>query len=188
VRHQIAARRSTKIFRQTTAPTGDVIDGDEWFDTDDGNAYYVRVAGAWVATKTGTGGLEDGAAAVINDGTGSLSGLTNAAESDLVSLTIDSGGKPIYVSASINANGGYSARDCTVRLKLDGVTQLTKVISSPGDPSTVGNQWFVTGNLLQYVISAPSSGTRTIKLTAIGSDAVYGVTIDAHLYLEGKKR
>lgn len=188
VRHQIAARRSTRIFRQTTAPTGDVIDGDEWFDTDDGNAYYVRVAGAWVATKTGTGGLEDGAAAVINDGTGSLSGLTNAAESDLVSLTIDSGGKPIYVSASINANGGYSARDCTVRLKLDGVTQLTKVISSPGDPSTVGNQWFVTGNLLQYVISAPSSGTRTIKLTAIGSDAVYGVTIDAHLYLEGKKR
>lgn len=62
VRHQIAARRSTKIFRQTTAPTGDVIDGDEWFDTDDGNAYYVRVSGSWVATPTGTGGLEDGAA------------------------------------------------------------------------------------------------------------------------------
>ena len=62
VRHQIAARRSTKIFRQTTAPTGDVIEGDEWFDTDDGNAYYVRVSGSWVATKTGTGGLEDQAA------------------------------------------------------------------------------------------------------------------------------
>ena len=72
VRHQIAARRSTKIFRQDAEPTGDVIEGDEWFDTNDGNAYYVRVSGAWVATKTGTGGLETDAATIVVSDTGTL--------------------------------------------------------------------------------------------------------------------
>lgn len=68
VRYQVAARRQTKIFRQTSAPTGDVINGDEWFDTDDGNAYYVRVAGVWTLTQTGTGGLgPEAATKVIND-------------------------------------------------------------------------------------------------------------------------
>lgn len=49
--HKVASVRGPTIFRQTAAPTGDVQDGDEWFDTDDGNKHYVREAGAWVSVR-----------------------------------------------------------------------------------------------------------------------------------------
>lgn len=52
--HQVVGRRQRIIFRQVTAPTGaQSADGDEWFDTDDGNRYYVRAAGTWVAVPDG---------------------------------------------------------------------------------------------------------------------------------------
>ena len=53
VAHKVASIRAATIYRQTTAPTTGVQDGDEWFDTDDGNRYYVRAAGAWVAVPDG---------------------------------------------------------------------------------------------------------------------------------------
>ena len=54
--HSVAPTRAPKVFRQTTAPSG-AIEGDFWFDTDDGNKRYVRASGAWVAVLVGTGGL-----------------------------------------------------------------------------------------------------------------------------------
>lgn len=42
----------TKTYRQASPPTGtDINDGDLWFDTDDGNKLYMRVAGAWVSVQ-----------------------------------------------------------------------------------------------------------------------------------------
>lgn len=119
--------------------------------------------------------------------TGSLN--LNLTETTVISTTLTSIGSPIYLSAMVDASGGYSARDSTFRLKLDGTTVLTKSITSSGDPSTVGNQWSVTGALLQFVIAAPSPGTRSIELTAVGSDATYGVNVsNCDLYCEEKRR
>jgi len=53
VPHQIAVTRGATIYRQTTAPSSDVQDGDQWFDTDDSNKHYVREAGAWVSVRDG---------------------------------------------------------------------------------------------------------------------------------------
>lgn len=119
--------------------------------------------------------------------TGSLN--LNLTETSVISATLTSIGSPIYVSASVDASGGYSARDSTFRIKLDGTTVLTKAITSSGDPSTLGNQWSVTGALLQFVIAAPAPGSRTIELTAVGSDATYGVNVaNCDLYCEEKRR
>lgn len=110
-------------------------------------------------------------------------------EETLLTASIDSGGAPIYVSASVSAHGGYSARTSTFSLKVDGTAVYSKEVTSSGDPSTIGNQWDVTGAVLQWVIAAPASGTRSITLTAVGSDAVYGVNATkCNLYLEAKKR
>ena len=57
VLHLVASTRAPKIYRQTTAPSG-AIEGDTWFDTNDGNKQYVRASGAWVAVLVGTGGLD----------------------------------------------------------------------------------------------------------------------------------
>lgn len=49
--HVVYLVRGPRIFRQPATPTGDVRDGDTWFDTDAGNLQYVREAGAWVVVR-----------------------------------------------------------------------------------------------------------------------------------------
>lgn len=71
-----AAKRVPRVYRQADPPTGaGVLDGDEWFETDNGNRYYLRVAGAWVPLDVGTGGLAPGAATEVFRTTGT-SGVT----------------------------------------------------------------------------------------------------------------
>ncbi len=42
---------------------------------------------------------------------------------------------------------------------------------------------------MQTVIASPGTGTKTIDITAIGTHATYGVTVEnANLYCEGKLR
>jgi hypothetical protein len=65
VLHAVAVRRAPTIYRQASAPTTGVQDGDEWIDSDDGNKRYVREAGAWVAVAVGTGGIAPGAVAEV---------------------------------------------------------------------------------------------------------------------------
>jgi hypothetical protein len=49
--HEVWRARPPAIYRQTSAPTVDVRDGDVWFDSDAGNAQYLRVAGSWVSVQ-----------------------------------------------------------------------------------------------------------------------------------------
>jgi hypothetical protein len=62
VLHVVAVRRGPKTFRQAGAPAdADVLDGDEWIDSDDGERRYLRVSGVWQDTRPGTGGIAPGA-------------------------------------------------------------------------------------------------------------------------------
>jgi len=64
--HVVAMRRGPKTFRQAGAPAdADVLDGDEWIDSDDGERRYLRVSGVWQDTRPGTGGIAPGAATEI---------------------------------------------------------------------------------------------------------------------------
>jgi len=49
--HVVYLVRGPRIFRQPATPTGDVRDGDTWFDIDAGNIQYVRDGGAWVLVR-----------------------------------------------------------------------------------------------------------------------------------------
>lgn len=49
--HTVYLVRGPKIFRQASAPTEDVRNGDTWFDTDAGNEHYIREGGAWVNVR-----------------------------------------------------------------------------------------------------------------------------------------
>lgn len=119
------------------------------------------------------------------------SGSTNVylTESTIVSTTIDSKDYPIYVSFSVDANGSYSGDKATFRVKVDGTTSYTKEITATRDGSQVGNPWAVKGALVQTLITSPGTGTKTISVTAVGTHATYGVTVEnGNLYCEGKLR
>lgn len=49
--HTVWRARAPAIYRQDATPTDDVRDGDVWFDTDAGNAQYLRFSGAWVSVR-----------------------------------------------------------------------------------------------------------------------------------------
>ncbi len=175
-----------------------------------GGVYYVfrarfqsaaplRVRGRWsdfaihrVADTplVGTDGLEDGAASVIeaaDQGVGSSS--VYLTETDILTLTIDPAGFPLLLSATVSAEGSLSARDVTFALKVNGSAVLTQAYTPVGDSSSPGNPWGMYGAMLQYVVDAPGTGSKTVKLTAIGSHATDGVTIrKCNLYAEVKKK
>ena len=48
---EIAVNGKNKIYRQTTAPTGTLNEGDVWFDTDEGNKQYYWTGTAWVSVQ-----------------------------------------------------------------------------------------------------------------------------------------
>lgn len=87
VLHLVAETRQRRVYRQAAAPSTDLQDGDEWFDTDDGNRYYVRELGAWVEVLVGTGGMEPGAATVVYPPLTSTSALLPIAAGGLVILS-----------------------------------------------------------------------------------------------------
>lgn len=48
---EVMINGKNKIYRQTTAPTGDLVEGDIWFDTDDGNKQYYWTGSSWVSVQ-----------------------------------------------------------------------------------------------------------------------------------------
>lgn len=130
-------------------------------------------------------------AAVAPIATAVQSGSTNVylTESTIASTSIDSQGYPIYVSFSVDCNGSYSGDKATFYVKVNGTTSYTKEITATRDGSQVGNPWATKGALVQTVIASPGTGSKTIAVTAIGTHATYGVTIEnGNLYCEGKLR
>lgn len=130
-------------------------------------------------------------AAVAPIATAVQSGSTNVylTEATIASTTINSQGYPIYVSFSVDANGSYSGDKATFRVKVDGTTTYTKEITATRDGSQVGNPWAVKGALVQTLITSPGTGTVTVSVTAVGTHATYGVTVEnGNLYCEGKLR
>lgn len=79
--HVVQGRRGRIVFRQTSAPSTGVQNGDEWFDIDDGNKHYVREAGAWVAVPVGTGGITPDAATQVDEFNASDVEITGASGS-----------------------------------------------------------------------------------------------------------
>jgi hypothetical protein len=75
--HSVDGPRALTTYRQTTAPSsGQLQDGDLWYDTDDGNKLYRYASGSWVAVPLGTGALDTDAATsvvAVEQATGSAS-------------------------------------------------------------------------------------------------------------------
>lgn len=109
-------------------------------------------------------------------------------ETTLASADIRCVGGKLYISATVDADGGYSARTATLRLKVDGVTVAEKEVTSAPDTTAIGNPWYCRGAMLQVTLPSTTPGLRTVTLTAVGSHATYGVTIaNGNLYAEEQR-
>ncbi|MCK4448129.1 MAG: hypothetical protein KAW56_13735, partial [Candidatus Marinimicrobia bacterium] len=114
-----------KTFRQATAPTEDMVEGDFWIDTDDGDKTYTYNGSIWVQAYT-----------IINGGNieaGSLSLVAAASDFNWSSLD-DDGNKP---DDDADVTGSNTAAD---------------IINLPATPAGAG--LYATGSYLGYYDSA----------------------------------
>ena len=73
-----------KTYYQTTAPTGGMLEGDLWVDTDDKNKMYRYTSGAWVSVQDGTIADAADAAAAASASANAAAAAAATAQADAV--------------------------------------------------------------------------------------------------------
>lgn len=154
---QTTANGKNRIYYQNSAPTGILVEGDLWFDTDDDNKPYKYVAGAWQAYQLGNsailGNLDAGKITTGYLAAGIIQANTITADK----LTITTTGDNIVPNSSFEDAGDS--------------------VSNPGTGLAIARWYRVlvgTGNAFQEEGPARAvSGTKVVTLYAsgVGSDA-----------------
>lgn len=189
--HQIAGIRGPVIYRQASAPSAGVQDGDEWFDTDDGNKHYVREAAAWVSVRDGgiAQALSDASAAQATadgkiDSYWQTTAPGSASEGDIWFDT-DAGNKQYrytsgsWVAADDTRIGQAISDASTAQATADGKV-VTFVATSAPTAEGVGDLWLDTddGNKL-YRWSGVAWVALEVGTAAIAADAATSAGIQS---------
>jgi len=152
---ETTADGKNKIYRQTTAPTGDLNVGDLWFDTDDGNKLYYWTGSAWVS-------VQDNAIATAQATADSKvktfyqASPPTASEVGDIWFDTDAGFKQYYwngsawtsvqdtsIAAAQSAATAAAAAATAAQTTADGKNKVFRQTSTP-TASAVGDIWFDT--------------------------------------------
>jgi hypothetical protein len=109
---EVMVNGKNKIYRQATAPSGDLTEGDVWFDTDDNNIQYYWTGTAWVSVRdlgiqtalTASAAAEAGAAAAS-------AAAAAAATAATAAQTTADGKNKIYRQTTQPSGGTYAEGD-----------------------------------------------------------------------------
>jgi hypothetical protein len=164
---EAAVNGKNHIYRQATAPDGSVyalVEGDVWFDTDDGNKQYYWTGTAWVSVQdTGIAAAESAAAAAASA----------AAEAEIAATAAQTtaNGKNKIVRSTADASGtvGYAAGD------------LWWKMASTSAASNVLDQWTFDGtnwnkNPLTNAVIATLDAAK-ITTGYLAADRIEGASI-----------
>ena len=152
-------------YRQDTAPTVGLVEGQTWFDTSTGNE-FVRYDSAWVMTGPGNGqGIGNGIVAKSSDlttntsvGTGTWTDITGST----VSFTAKAGRTyRVSYSGYLNSNHG-TANTAYLGLYTAANVQITALVSNLAGNPGPGDEALVSGS---YVGSF-TPGIVSLKLRA----------------------
>jgi hypothetical protein len=129
---ETAVNGKNHIYRQTTAPDGSVyalVEGDVWFDTDDGNKQYYWTGSAWVS-------VQDTAIAAATTAANAATVAAADAATAATAAQTTANGKNKIVRSTADASGtaGYSAGD------------LWWKMASTSSASNVLDQWTFDGS------------------------------------------
>jgi hypothetical protein len=128
---EAAVNGKNHIYRQITAPDGSVyalVEGDVWFDTDDGNKQYYWTGAAWVS-------VQDAGIAAAASAAAAATTAAEEAETAATAAQTTANGKNKIVRSTADASGtvGYTAGD------------LWWKMADTGAASNVLDQWTYDG-------------------------------------------
>ena len=110
-----------KTYYQTTAPTGGMLEGDLWVDTDDSNKMYRYTSGSWVSVQDGTIAVAQTTANTAKTTADNAAILANNAS---IAAT----------TAQTTANGAQTT--------ANGKNTVKYSLSTPSGGGTNGDLWF----------------------------------------------
>ena len=102
---EIAVNGKNKIYRQPTAPSGDLTEGDIWFDTDDNNIQYYWTGTAWVSVR------DLGIQAAVDASAAATAAAAAAATAATAAQTTADGKNKIYRQTTEPTGGTYAEGD-----------------------------------------------------------------------------
>lgn len=124
-----------KTFYQTTAPTGGMLEGDLWVDTDDSNKMYRFTSGSWVS-------VQDGSIAVAQSTANSAQSTANTANSTANTAKTTADNAAILANnASIAATTAQTTAN-GAQTTANGKNTVKYSLSTPSGGGTNGDIWF----------------------------------------------
>jgi hypothetical protein len=153
---QTTANGKNKIYRQTTAPTGTLVSGDLWFDTDDDNKIYRYDGSSWVANTLGNNALASISANKITAGTIDASVIT-VSNLDAGNITTGSLAAARIAAASITGTK-IAAGTITASNILAGTITATEIAAG-----TITTDKLTAGTLTGFTVQT-SAGSNAVIL------------------------
>lgn len=160
---QSTANGKNKTYRQAAAPTGTLVVGDLWFDSDDSNKPYRYSGTAWVATEDPR--IAANTAAIASEAT-TRADADSALATQITQLkaTVDTD-----ITAAISS-------EATARADSDGAlsVRIDTLTSSTNDQFASVSQQFTAQT--SYTDGAVARAVTTA--TVNGKKAVFGISVD----------
>lgn len=139
---EVAVNGKNHIYRQATAPDGSVyplVEGDVWFDTDDGNKQYYWTGTAWVSVRDlGIAAAEAGAAAAEAAAAAAASAAAAATAAANAAQTTADGKNRIYRQTTMPTTGPFAEGD--LWFDTDDDNKFYRYTSGAFSAFTLGNE------------------------------------------------
>ena len=167
-----------KTYYQTTAPTGGMLEGDLWVDTDDKNKMYRYTSGAWISVQDGTISDAAAAAAAASASASAAAAAASAAQAAAATALAEAtlayneaiGSLQPSASTIVNASNQMTA------IAANGITVYSGSSSSSGARvvlNSTGLAGFDAGGTATFSISA-STGAAVFSGSVTGSTIIGG--------------
>lgn len=124
-----------KTFYQTSAPTGGMLEGDLWVDTDDNNKMYRYTSGSWVSVQDGTIAIAQSTANTANATANTANSTANTAKTTADNAAILANNASVAATnAQTTANGAQTT--------ANGKNTVKYSLSTPSGGGANGDIWF----------------------------------------------
>lgn len=170
---QTTADGKNKIYRQTTAPTGTLVSGDLWFDTDDDNRIYRYNGSTWVANDLGSNAIASLSANKLTAGTIDASVIT---VSNINAGNISTG--------TLNADR-IAAASITGAKLVAGTITASQIAASTITGSNIAAATITGSNIAANTITASKIAAGTITATEIAAGTITATQISASYVYAG---
>jgi hypothetical protein len=197
---EAAVNGKNHIYRQATAPDGSVyalVEGDVWFDTDDGNKQYYWTGTAWVS-------VQDTAIAAATTAANAAAIAAADAETAATAAQTTANGKNKIVRSTADASGttGYTAGDLWWKMAstsaasnvldqwtFDGTTwnknALTNAVIATLDAAKITTGYLAADRIEAASIAGTKITAGTIQAVNIEAATITGAKIAAETITAG---